>query len=472
MRFVFATLQHIESGFYGRVGRRLRDAGHDVAHVTYSRRAARMLRARGEEAYCLPDLMARVQPVGSWREEEARIVAQYPIPSLHEVYRTDLPCRDERREEYCVERTVRHFLATEELFQRLEPDVIIPEVGNETMRTVAQLVGAAGGATTLYLMFTIFDDPLRLYADTMDAPIVPNEALRPLTDEEEDRLDDFITRYSERNRPIREYRRVSVNLHRAHALARHAVVRAIWDRDNEYLRPGAWVARDLREIARRRRVRGLYSPEPSEEGFVYFPLHVTDDYKIIRLRPHCVDQEALITQVANALPPGVELVVKEHPMAIGRTPAAMLRNLVKLPNVSLVEPHTSSLGLIRRSCGVATISSTVGLEALLYTKPVLTLGRPFYSGYGVTLDIADFGEIRDRVPELLRFRPDRDRTRRFLHAAIGHCYPGAPVLVDRSDENATRLAGTLDRAARGELDGSLTTAAGRDASPVMAERRG
>ena len=41
------------------------------------------------------------------------------------------------------------------------------------------------------------------------------------------------------------------------------------------------------------------------------------------------------------------------------------------------------------------ISSTVGLEALLYGKPVLTLGQPFYSGYGVTVDVDSFREIRD-----------------------------------------------------------------------------
>ncbi len=333
MRFLFATLQHIESEFYGRVGRLLKRQGHEVTHLTYSRRAALVLRGHGDEAHCLPELMAEVSPVGSWREEEARIVSQYPIPSLHEVYRTDLPCRDERREGPCVERTVRHFLAIEELFRRLEPQIVVPEVGNESIRTVSHLVGEASGATTLFLMFTIFDSPLRLYADTMDAPIVSADELRPLTGAEEAELDDFITRYTERNRPIREYRRVTVNLHRAYALMRHAFVRATWDRDNDYLRPGSWVARDLREMARRRRARGLYSAEPSEPGFVYFPLHVTDDYKILRLRPHCVDQEALITQVANALPPGVELVIKEHPMSIGRNPLGMLRNLVKLANV-------------------------------------------------------------------------------------------------------------------------------------------
>jgi hypothetical protein len=99
---------------------------------------------------------------------------------------------------------------------------------------------------------------------------------------------------------------------------------------------------------------------------------------------------------------------------------------------------------MRRAEAVVVISSTVGLEALLYEKPVLTLGQPFYPGYGITLDVDSFSEIRTRVPELLRFRPDPEQIRRFLHAAMKRCYPGAPVLVDRSDENAARLAATLD----------------------------
>jgi hypothetical protein len=58
------------------------------------------------------------------------------------------------------------------------------------------------------------------------------------------------------------------------------------------------------------------------------------------------------------------------------------------------------------------------------------------------------------------FRPDRELVRRFLHAAKRRCYPGAPVLVDDSDENALRLAATLDRAACGELDVSRPPAHG------------
>jgi hypothetical protein len=458
MRFLFATLQHAESDFYGRVGRLLKGRGHEVAHLTYSRRAASVLRRHGDEAYCLPELSKDARPAASWREEESRIVAEYPIPDLRDVYRTDPVCRAERDQGRCAERTVREFLAIEELFDRVRPELVVPEVGNESIRTVSHLVGTARGATTLFLMYTIFDRPLRLYAGTMDGPIVPAEEVRPLAPEEEGELDDFIARYIARNQPSREYRRVPISPDRVGVAARHFAVRALWDRDNDYLRPGSWLVRDLRAKARARRARSLYSRELPDGPFIYFPLQVTDDYKILRLRPDRADQESLVRRVVDALPPGVEAVVKEHPMSIGRNPLGELESLAAMPEVHLVDPHMSTLDLIDRSAGVVTISSSVGLEALMYRKPVLTLGRPFYSGYGVTVDVDDIGEIGDRVPELLAFRPDPERVRQFLHAAMRSCYPGAPVLVDSSDDNASRLAETLHRAAAGELKLPYTAA--------------
>jgi hypothetical protein len=195
----------------------------------------------------------------------------------------------------------------------------------------------------------------------------------------------------------------------------------------------------------------FYDELSPDRPYVYFPLHVTDDYKIKRVIPHCVDQASLVEQVADALPAGYDLVLKEHPMSIGRNSIALLRRLRSRANVRLVEPHASTHELVRGSAAVAVISSTVGLEALLYEKPVLTLGQPFYGGYGITLDVDSFAEIRDAVPALLRFRPDPEQIRRFLHAAMRACRPGAPVLVDRSDENAAVLAETLEAAAEGVL---------------------
>ena len=88
------------------------------------------------------------------------------------------------------------------------------------------------------------------------------------------------------------------------------------------------------------------------------------------------------------------------------------------------------------------ISSTVGLEALLYDKPVLTLGQPYYAGFGVTLDVDSFAEIREQVPELLRFRPDPERIRRFLHAAMRQL-PSRAAAPRRPLRGERRRAGGL-----------------------------
>jgi hypothetical protein len=449
VRFLFTTLQFIESHFYGRVGAELERRGHEVAHVAYSRRSAEALRRRNFRAYCLPELMAGIDPSVAIERHAERIEQDYDTPTLRDVYRTDVAC-DGRSEEWCVERTVRHFLALERVFDEVRPEVVVPEVGSETMRTAAHLIGIERSATVLFLFYTIFPRPLRLYANTMHAPIVPAEDVRELTPEERDEVEAFIAEFTCRATPIRPFRNPKVTPATLRDFARHTAVRMLRDRDNEYLRPSRFVANYAKEKARALAATRLYSPPDAGRRFLYFPLHVTDDYKIKRVIPHCVNQASLIEQVAAALPQGYDLVLKEHPMSVGRNSLGMLRRLTRLENVRLLDPHTSSHKLIQDADGIAVISSTVGLEALMYAKPVLTLGQPFYSGYGVTLDVDSFREIRERVPELLDFRPDRERILRFLHAAMRRCYPGAPVLVDSSDANAAALASSLDAATRSD----------------------
>jgi hypothetical protein len=447
VRFLFATIQGFESAFYGRVGAELALRGHEVEHVTVSRRASTLLRELGFTSHCLPELISELDEPADLGAEAARIERQYGLPTIRDVYRTDPPC-DGRSEEWCVRRTVLFFLAVERLFDRVSPQLIVPEVGSELPRTVTHLVALDREIRTLFLFYTIFPRPLRLYVDTMHAPIVAPGELRELSADERREVESFIRDFTARALPIRKHRRAPVSRRRVRQLAAYVRARAGEDRENEYLRPGRWVADNAAEWTRGLAARAFYREPRPGRPFVYFPLHVTDDYKIKRVIPHCVDQASIIELIADALPPGYDLVLKEHPLSIGGNSLALLRRLTRRANVRLVEPHTSSHELIRGSSAVAVISSTVGLEALLYAKPVLTLGRPFYAGYGITVDLDSFAEIREQVPALLRFQPDRERILRFLHAAMRQCGTGAPVLVDRSDENALALAATLDAAAR------------------------
>jgi hypothetical protein len=452
MRFLFATRERYETEFYGRVGAELMAIGHDVAHVAYSRRAAGQLRRAQPRirTYCLTDLMRALAPFD--RDSEARRIEERymipEVPTIRDVYRTDWPTYA-RSEEESVERTVRHFLGYERVFDEVGPDVVLPEVGSETLRTAPHLIGVERGSEVLFLFYTIFRDPLRLYRNTLHAPIVPEAEVRALSPDERVEIEEFIAEFKARNMPIRRYIEPTVSTGVAREWLSHVAVRAIWDRDNDYMAPSRMVRNRVREKVRAAVIPRLYDQLNTARKFLYFPIHVSDDYKIKRVIPHCVDQAAIIEQVAESLPHGYDIVLKEHPMSIGRNSVSMLRRLTKRANVYLVDPYVSSHELIQRSTAVIVISSTVGLEALLYDHPVMTIGQPFYSGYGVTLDVDSFREIPPRTLELLKFRPDHERIVRVLHAAMRACLPGAPVLVDSSDENARKLAGSLDRAVRG-----------------------
>jgi hypothetical protein len=449
VRILFTTLQFQESDFYRRVSGELAARGHEVAHVAFSRRAAEAMRRDGLRAWCLADELRASGPFDPEREAE-RIVAAYDTPTLRDIYRTDWPC-DGRPEEACVERTVRHFLALERIFDEWRPDVLVPELGSETMRTAAHLIAQQRGARTLYLFYTPFPNPLRPYWDTLHAPIVPAEELRELDASERAGVEAYIADFTARRHAIRRHRKGRVTPQKLRDFTRHVAVRATSDRDNEYLQPRRFVTNLVRERTRAIATRRFYRPLDSSRRFVYFPLHVVDDYKVKRVIPHCYDQASLIERVAEALPHGYDLVLKEHPMSIGRNRIALLRRLARVPNVRIVDPHVNSHDLMTQAAAVVVISSTVGLEALLYGRPVLTLGQPYYSGYGVTLDVDSFREIREAVPALLSFRPDRERILRFLHAAMRACRPGKPMLVDApdlSDENVRALAGSIDGAVR------------------------
>jgi hypothetical protein len=447
MRFLFTTLQFEETDFYGRVSRELSGLGHEAAHVVVSRRGAEKLAGAGFQAYCLPSLIAAGAAPLDFDAEAARLEARYELPSLRDVYISDPAC-DGRPEGWCVERTVRHFRALEKVLDEIEPDVVVPEVGSETMRTAAHLIGLDRGATVLFLFYTIFPRPLRLYADSYHAPIVPQEEVRELTEPERREVEEFIEGFTGRREPILAHRRPRISPAKLADFTRHVAVRTLHERDNEYLRPSRFVSNYVREKARRALSAPLYEEIDRSRPFVYFPLHVTDDFKVKRVIPHCVDQEYLIQQVADALPQGYDLVLKEHPVSIGRNPLTMLRRLTRRPNVRLVDPFTSSHDLIVEAAAIAVISSTVGLEALLYGRPILTMGQPFYSGYGVTLDVDSFRELREAVPAVLEFEPGRERILQLLHAAMRTTYDGAPGGVDASDGNAKTLAGSLDAGAR------------------------
>lgn len=447
MRFLLVTFQQAEADFCRRLSHQLVALGHEPTNFVLSRRAADSFRRDRVPVFCAPDLVAELGEI-DYDEEVSRIEWTYDTPSLRDIYRIDVASRG-RPERWCVERTVRYFLILERVFDQVSPEVVVPEVGRETPVHVSHLIGLRRGAAVLWQLHSIFPRSLRLYANTYHAPIVPADEVRPLSNDERQEVEEFIAAFTRRATPVLPYRIATITPGKIRLVARNMVVRALMERENEYLRPLMWL-RNWPTVKLRRAVsHGLYVDRSRlKRPFVYFPIHDSDDFKIERAIPHCADQEHLIREVAHALPQGYDLVLKEHPLSIGRNPVRMLHRLSAEDNVHVVDPFTSSHDLMKRAEAITVISSTVGIEALLYGRPVLTMGQPYYGGYGVTLDVDSFREIREAVPAVLRFSPDRERILQFLHAGMRSTYDAKPAWLDRSDENAARLGRALDQAAR------------------------
>ena len=114
--------------------------------------------------------------------------------------------------------------------------------------------------------------------------------------------------------------------------------------------------------------------------------------------------------LVDALPEGWRAVFKPHPFDASpipwRPPSGLHFYVATGANIH---------DLIGRADAVALFSSNVGLEALLYGKPVLVGGKPCYGSKGLTLDIERREQLADFISASPNFRPDQAVRDRFLH---------------------------------------------------------
>lgn len=177
--------------------------------------------------------------------------------------------------------------------------------------------------------------------------------------------------------------------------------------------------------------------------------------------------------------PGIELVVRAHPSET-QLPLWRSRELTtelvarflgreRAPDVVVVPPEdpTSSYALLEQAAAVLVYTSTIGLEAALAGVPVIVAGRPHYAGKGFTLDLTARSELGPLVEEVLAdpdaYRPDENQARRyanlfFFEATVTRPPAAEPVpgLARLEVTDATTLAAhvDLDRCCAGILGGS------------------
>jgi capsule polysaccharide export protein KpsC/LpsZ len=95
----------------------------------------------------------------------------------------------------------------------------------------------------------------------------------------------------------------------------------------------------------------------------------------------------MMVELAIAENPDAQIVVKLHPEAVlgirkGHYDAELLRNR----GINVISEHVNSISLLKQIDKVYCATTQMGLEAVLCGKEVHVFGKPFYAGWGLTVD--------------------------------------------------------------------------------------
>ncbi|SDD79108.1 hypothetical protein [Sporomusa acidovorans] len=131
------------------------------------------------------------------------------------------------------------------------------------------------------------------------------------------------------------------------------------------------------------------------ENYIFVPFQVHDDTQVLLFSPRIMTMEQLLKYVCHAVEQfnqkttvPLRIVVKEHPSDYSRVDYTELRRQYRECNVVFANDYLTE-DLIKQSKGVITLNSSVGIEALLYHKPVITLGNAFYNIPGLVTNVTD-----------------------------------------------------------------------------------
>lgn len=189
----------------------------------------------------------------------------------------------------------------------------------------------------------------------------------------------------------------------------------------------------------------------SGDGPILFvPMQVPLDANVFHSIGAFPTLEDFYQSIINGLPLNWRAVFKRHPKD------TVSRGLPRLPNSNvLLVDEISIHDLIVAADAVALFSSNVGLETLLYGKPVIVGGRPCYGGKGLTIDVQSSRELPHALEQALNWQPDKELRDRLLNYLLNDYLirnEDSPALLRRIEETRSVMQITDPRCPYSECD--------------------
>jgi len=161
------------------------------------------------------------------------------------------------------------------------------------------------------------------------------------------------------------------------------------------------------------------TPEDIPKPFFLFPQSLSTDTQLLIRAPQFQDCLSICEQIANVLPFGHSLVIKEHPGHPGVIDHYRLKAVLKsYKNVYFICGDIRLQSLLPEAAALITVNSTSAIEALLHNIPVITLGESFYRGTGLTYDVSYLLELQSILTNAIAYKRNPSLTYQLLHSVI------------------------------------------------------
>lgn len=140
---------------------------------------------------------------------------------------------------------------------------------------------------------------------------------------------------------------------------------------------------------------------PQDRRYVIYPLHKQPEASVDVTAPEFSNQLATIENIARSLPYNYYLLVKEHSHALGCRGRDFYQQLRKIKNVILIDPYENGYAVLERCDFVTTIASTMGYEAALLGKSVLTFSKVFYGSLPNVMYCPQMDQMGAKIKECI-----------------------------------------------------------------------
>ena len=152
--------------------------------------------------------------------------------------------------------------------------------------------------------------------------------------------------------------------------------------------------------------------------FIYFPLHQELERVLLIAAPFYQNQFEQIKNIAQSLPTGYKLYVKEHPaMRVrGWRSVSEMKKIMKLYNVHLLHPSMDQAELISKCDLVITIKGTAAIDAIFHKKPSIIFENVGLYKLSCIHKLESITELPDAIKNSLKKKIDPDEIDMYIKA--------------------------------------------------------